>query len=131
MAETQNESRKETEDKVRSVITKKLHLNCSWMEIECSHRSGNTSGYSGKRPIVIKFLRHKDKMTVLGKAKELKGTSVYMNDKYSEGVKQKHREFIPAMKAAREQGDIVDMTGSLFIPPPRMESEPSSLSSLF
>ena len=78
------------------------------MEIERAHRSGNPSGYSGKRPrpIVIKFLRHKDKMAVLGKAKELKGTSIYMNEDYSEGVKQKRRELIPAMKAARERGDI-------------------------
>ncbi len=60
--ETQNESWKETEDKVRSVITEKLHLDCSRMEIERAHRTGNPSGYSGKRPrpAVIKFLRHKD-----------------------------------------------------------------------
>ncbi|KAJ8390585.1 hypothetical protein AAFF_G00101910 [Aldrovandia affinis] len=106
--ETQNESWKETEDKVRFVITEKLHLDNSQMVIERAHRTGNPSGYSGKRPrpIVIKFLRYKDKMAVLSKAKDLKGTNIYVNDDYTEAVKQKRRELIPAMKAARERGDI-------------------------
>ncbi|KAJ8377991.1 hypothetical protein AAFF_G00249280 [Aldrovandia affinis] len=106
--ETQNESWKETEDKVRFVITEKLHLDNSQMVIEHAHRTGNPSGYSGKRPrtIVIKFLRYKDKMAVLSKAKDLKGTNIYVNDDYTEAVKQKRRELIPAMKTAREWGDI-------------------------
>lgn len=106
--ESQNESWKETEDKVRGVITEKLHLDSSQMVIERAHRTGNPSGYSGKRPrpIVIKFLRYKDKMAVLGKAKDLKGTNIYVNDDFTEAVRQKRKELIPAMKAARERGDI-------------------------
>ena len=48
--ETQNESWKETEDKVRCVINQKLHLDSSQMVIERTHRTDNPSGYSGKRP---------------------------------------------------------------------------------
>ena len=106
--EAQNESWKETEDKVRCVINEKLHLDSSQMVIERAHRTGNPTGYSGKRPrpIMIKFLRNKDKMAVLGKAKDLKGTNIYVNEDYTEAVRQKRRELIPAMKAARERGDI-------------------------
>ena len=78
------------------------------MVIERAHRTGNPSGYSGKRPrpIMIKFLRYKDKMDVLGKAKDLKGTKIYVNEDYTEAVRLKRKELIPAMKAARERGDI-------------------------
>ena len=80
--EAQNESWKETEDKVMCVINEKLHLDSSQMMIERVHRTGNPTGYSGKRPrpIMIKFLRYKDKMAVLGKAKKLKGTNIYVNE---------------------------------------------------
>ncbi|GAA6090911.1 protein unc-13 homolog C-like [Tachysurus ichikawai] len=86
--EAQNESWKETEDKVST--------------------TGNPSGYSGKRSrtIMIKFLRYKDKMAVLGKTKDLKGTNIYVNEDYTEAIRQKHKELIPDMKAARERGDI-------------------------
>ncbi|KAJ8016243.1 hypothetical protein DPEC_G00005180 [Dallia pectoralis] len=106
--EAQNESWKETEDKVRYVINEKLHLDSSQMVIERAHRTGNPSGYSGKRPrpITVKFLRYKDKMAVLRKTKDLKGTNIYVNEDYTEAVRQKRKELIPAMKAARERSDI-------------------------
>lgn len=106
--ETQNESWKEVEDKVKYVIKEKLHLDSSQMVIERAHRTGNPSGYSEKRPrpIMVKFLRYKDKMAVLGKTKDLKGTNIYVNEDYTEAVRQKRKELIPAMKAARERGDI-------------------------
>lgn len=76
--EAQNESWKETEDKVRCVINDKLNLDSSQMVIEHAHRTGNPSRYSGKRhrPIMIKLLRYKDKMAVLGKTKDLKATNI-------------------------------------------------------
>jgi len=48
----------------------------------------------------------KKKMAVLGKAKDLKCTNIYVNEDYAEALRQKHRELISAMKAARERGDI-------------------------
>lgn len=103
---TQNESLKETKD--MCVINKKLHLDSSQMLIERVHRTENPTGYSGKRPrpIMVKFLRYKDKMDVLGKAKKLKGTKIYVNEDYTEAVMQKRRELIRAIKAARERADI-------------------------
>ncbi len=71
------------------MINERLHLDSSQMVIERTHRTGNPSLYSGKRPrtIVIKFLRYKDKMAFLGKAKDLKGTNIYMNEDYTEAVR--------------------------------------------
>ena len=41
---------------------------------------------------MIKFLRYKDKMAVLGK--DLKGTNSYVNEDYTEAVRQKRKELI-------------------------------------
>ena len=86
--ETHNENWKEIEANIRCVINEKLHLDSSQMVIEHAHGTGNPSGYAGKRPmpIVIKFLRYKDEMAVLGKGKDLKGTNIYVNEDYTEAV---------------------------------------------
>ncbi|KAL7372326.1 hypothetical protein ABVT39_014222 [Epinephelus coioides] len=39
-------------------------------------------------------------------AKKLKGTGIYINEDFSEAVRQKRKELLPAMRAARERGDI-------------------------
>ena len=127
--EAQNESWKETEDKVMCVINEKLHLDSSQMMIERVHRTGNPTGYSGKRPrpIMIKFLRYKDKMAVLGKAKKPKGTNIYVNEDYTESVRQKRRELIPVMKAARERGDIAYIRhDKLIVHPPFQKYQKST-----
>ena len=77
------------------------------MEIERAHRSGKPHGQGDKpRAIVVKFLRNKDKLAVLEKAKFLKGTNIFVNEDYSESVRLKRKELIPAMKEARQRGDI-------------------------
>lgn len=39
-------------------------------------------------------------------AKILRGTDIFLDDDYSETVRQMRRELIPAIKADRERGDI-------------------------
>lgn len=58
------------------------------------------------RPIVVKWLRFKDRLVVLEKAKLLKGSRIYINDDFSQSVRQRHKESIPAMKDVRQKGDI-------------------------
>lgn len=58
------------------------------------------------RPIVVRFLRLKDKLAVLDKAENLKGSGIFINEDFPEAVWQKRKELLPAMKAARERGDI-------------------------
>ena len=79
------------------------------VEIERAHRTGKlltSEDVKRPRPMVVKLLRHKDKQTILSKAKILKGTSIYINEDYSDAVRQKRKELVPEMKAARARGDI-------------------------
>lgn len=58
------------------------------------------------RPIVARFLRFKDKVAVLERAKKLKGTNIFINEDFTEAVRQKRRDLLPALRAAREKGKI-------------------------
>ena len=55
---------------------------------------------------MVKFLRFKDNVAVLERAKNLRGTYIFLNKDYPEAVCQKRKNLIPAMKAARACGDI-------------------------
>ncbi|KAJ8385857.1 hypothetical protein AAFF_G00179230 [Aldrovandia affinis] len=101
--ESGNESWAQSEEKVRKLLSDKLKL--TGIEFERVHRTGRSTG-ERTRPIVAKFFRYKDKVRVMEKAKDLKGTNVYINEDYTDVVRQKRKELIPAMKAARERGDI-------------------------
>ena len=59
--------------------------------------------------IVVKFLKFKDKVAVLERAKNLRGTYIFLNEVYPEAVRQKRKELIPAIKAVRARGDIADI----------------------
>lgn len=97
------ESWADSEAKVRKLLSEKLNI--TGIELERVHRTGRSVGERA-RPIVAKFLRFKDKVRVMEKAKDLKGTNVYINEDYSDAVRKKRKELIPAMKAARERGEI-------------------------
>lgn len=101
--ESEKENGAESEEKVRQIFAEKLKL--SGMEFERIHRTGNSNG-DRVRPIVARFVSYKDKVRVMECAKNLKGTNVYINEDYPEEVRQKRKELIPAMKAARERGEI-------------------------
>ena len=61
-------------------------------------------------------------MAVLGKGKDLKGTNIYVNEDYTEAGRQKRRELIPAMKTARERGDIAYIRhDKLIVHPPSQQ----------
>ena len=61
------------------------------IEVERTHRTGKptTSPGDRPRPIVAKFLRFKDKVAVLERAKNLRGTYIFLNEDYPEAVRQK------------------------------------------
>lgn len=58
------------------------------------------------RSIVVKFLHFKDKAAVLQRAKNLKGTRIFINEDYTDAVRLKRKELMPKLKAAHERGDI-------------------------
>lgn len=113
IAETANEGWAESEEKVRALLVEKLQLPRE-IEVERAHRTGRPSASregprprgDRPRPIVARFLRFKDKVAVLERAKKLKGTNIFINEDFTEAVRQKRRDLLPALKAARDRGEI-------------------------
>jgi hypothetical protein len=77
-AESPHETWMESEDKVREMILEKLNLDHMKVEVECAHMTGKLTTGTGDRtrPIVVRFLRFKDKGAVLESAKNLRGTYI-------------------------------------------------------
>jgi hypothetical protein len=78
------------------------------IEVARVHRTGKPTTSPGDRPrlIVVKFLRFKDKVAVLERVKNLRGTYIFPNEDYPEALRRRRTELIPAVKAARGGGDI-------------------------
>lgn len=90
--ESPNEKWTETEEKFRSLLSEKMKIDHQHMEIERARRSGKPVSMGNKpRPIAVKLLRHKDKLSILAKAKILKGSNIYINEDFSDTVRQKRR----------------------------------------
>ncbi|KAI8483400.1 hypothetical protein Bbelb_388630 [Branchiostoma belcheri] len=86
------------------VLRNKLRLNTDNIEIEQAHRNGKPG--EQPRPIVVKFLRYKDKQNILRQAKMLKGTQIFINEDFSDKIRQKRKDLQPALRAARERGQV-------------------------
>ena len=121
MQDTAHEPWSDTEQKVREFFNNKLKIDPKTIEIERAHRTGNVKQNSGKaRPIVVKFLRYKDKELILAKARaHLKNTTIYVNEDFSDLLRKKRADLIPAMKQAREQGNYAVINYDRLIVKPR------------
>lgn len=107
LPESPNETWAESEDKVRKLPVENLKMGPQHaIEMEWAHRTSKPAQNGRSRPMVVKFLRYKNKQAVLTKAKFLKDTGIYINEDYTEAVRQRRRELLPAMRAARGRGDI-------------------------
>ncbi|XP_035665329.1 uncharacterized protein LOC118408618 [Branchiostoma floridae] len=88
--------------------------------MERAHRNGRFQPDARPRAIVVKLLRFKDKETILQRARYLKGSHIFINEDFSEAVRQKREELIPEMKAARERGNVAYLRyDRLIVHPPR------------
>jgi hypothetical protein len=76
IAESPHETWMESEEKVREIIFEKLKMDNRMIEVERAHKTGKPTIGPGDRPrpIVVKFPRFKDKVAVLERAKNLRGT---------------------------------------------------------
>ena len=86
-------------------------MNHRKFEVERAHRTGNPTTGPGDSPrsMVVKLLRLKDRVPVLERAKNLRGTYIILNKDYFKAMRKKRKELIPAMKATRAFGDIVHL----------------------
>ena len=68
---------------------------------------------------MVRFLRLKDKLAVLDKAKILKGSDIFINEDFPEAVRQRRKELLSAIRVARERGDIAYLRyDKLIVHPP-------------
>ena len=87
--ETPGETWADSEEKVKRVLVEKLQLQGT-IEVERAHRAGKlVSGGSRTRPIVVKFVKYKDRSMILQRAKCLKGSMIYINEDYTDAEKKR------------------------------------------
>ena len=79
------ETWEESENLIRDFIEENLEMESKDITIERVHRAGSKIN-GRKRPIIVKFLNHKDKHAVLNqyKQKQLWKDNIYINENYSE-----------------------------------------------
>lgn len=119
------ESWSDSEKKIREFMSTMLKIDSKSIEIERAHRIGNLKQNAGRpRPIVVKFLRYKDKELILAKAKaHLKRTGIYVNEDFSDRIRKKRAELLPAMKQAREKGNFAVISYDKLIVKPRQHQQ--------
>lgn len=109
IAEEKGETTGGLEIKIQQMLSEKLGLDGSNIEIEKVHRLGKFQEGRRPRKIIVKLLRFKDRQRILSSTKKLKGTSIYVNEDFSDVVQQRRRELLPQLKAAREKGERAEL----------------------
>lgn len=105
--ESNNETPDELERKVKDeVIEQKLGLTVSG--IERMHRLGRKSE-NKSRPVIIKFIDHREKTSILSAAYELKGTSKSIAEDFSKRVREQRKQLWESAKAEKDNGAKVKL----------------------
>ena len=117
--DAKSESWSDAEIKVKKLFTDHLNIDPKLIEIERAHRVGKYDPSGRPRSIVIKLLRFKDKEEIFNRAKNLKGTNFYINEDFSDNVRQIRKELLPQLKAERQKGNIAYLNDKLVVHPPR------------
>lgn len=105
--EERSETWQVTESKVKQLLVDKLDLDSKSIEVEHVHRKGKFEEQANRpRSIVMKLLRFKDKEEILKSGKKLKGTKIFINEDFTDDVRQKRMELRLKLKEARDKGQI-------------------------
>ncbi len=114
--------------KIQSLISEKLKLDAATITIERAHCTGKLDpGSDRQQPTAVKFLNFKDKELILKKAKELRisAPGVYINEDFSDAVREIRKELLPKLKEARDRGNIAYLRyDQLVAHPPRKRGGP-------
>ena len=98
-----DETWEESEARLKTFINE-LGLNSNDIEIERAHRIGKFKGVNNNpRTIIAKFLKFKDKQSVLKAAKMRKINNIYVNEDYAEETMAIRKKLFPEVKRLREQ----------------------------
>lgn len=96
-----NETWKQSETKVRGIVTDKLGIDGDDIALERAHRlksKGETA------PIIVKFSFYKDRCAVLAAAKKLKGSPISLSEDYTVRVRNIRRKLMPFLNEQKQQG---------------------------
>ena len=97
----------DTEYKLRRFIYNELRIDHR-IDFGNVHRFGRRTG--GKpRPIVAKFLHHKDLRLCLNRANNLRGTQFGISEQFPSEVEDRRKQLYPVMRQLRQQGNRVKL----------------------
>lgn len=118
--EESSESSQVTEAKVKQLLVNKLDLDPKSIEVEYAYRKGKFEEQANRpRPVFMRLLCLKDKEEILRRGKKLKGTKIFINEDFTDNVRQKQMELRPKLKEARDKGQIAYLRhDQLIIHPP-------------
>ena len=88
---------------MKKVLIEKLNLQQE-IEMERAHYAGKSEG-DRPRPIVMRFLKYKDRSSILQRTKALKASRIYINEDFTEAVGKRRKKLMPELKAAHKRGD--------------------------
>ncbi|XP_065658829.1 uncharacterized protein LOC136083361 [Hydra vulgaris] len=109
--ETEGETWKNSEEKVRKLIKEKLNIN-EEIHIERAYRTGKKENEDGsirrRRTVVVKFLDYKDRENILENYKKLKlwNEKIYINEDFSERTTIIRKQLFIKAKEIRSSGNF-------------------------
>lgn len=90
------------ENKIKSLLQKKVGIQLGPYDIDRCHRIGPPA--QGRlRTVIVRFLCYKQREEVWRGRTKLKGTNVYVNESFAPETKAKRRVLTPYLMAARKQ----------------------------
>lgn len=100
------ESWDESQHKAKELLADHLKMDPKLVEIERAHQMGKYTVNGQPRPVIVKLMCYKDKEEILKQAKKLKGTNFFINEEFSERVRQRRKELLPQLRETRKQGNF-------------------------
>lgn len=97
-----NESWHDCKNKLLEVINGVMELNeVTGEHIARAHRLGHRKG---KRPIIVKFIHYGIKEKILEARSKLKDTDIFINEDFSQKVREERKHLLAVMKEAKGKG---------------------------
>ena len=106
------QSTEDVERKLLTLIFEKLGIEHN-IEIGNVHRFGKRYN-DRQRPIVARFLYHKDLRMVLDQATWLKNTPFGIHQQFPKPIEDKHRKLYPVLKDARDRANMQCLFGTSY-----------------
>ena len=101
IAESENESWEECEEKIKKVLKQEMNINN--VNIERAHRMGKKNT-NRPRTIIFKLLNWKEKEHIIRNSYKLKDTGVYINEDFSAATMEIRKGLLEKMKQQRQEG---------------------------